>query len=323
MSDFNQLKMADAIYVFCPGGTQTGGPELLHQLVHTLRQIGKEAYIAYYPLDKAWETPAAYQRYQCPQATTIPDARNIVVIAPEVMPQLLNSFNTAIRVIWWLSVDNYRGNFDTWVHFKKWAKKSLVDGFKFRPEILHVCQSEYARQFIRRRFQVEGQMLSDFLAEEYWQESPNTVAGRRNMVVYNPLKGARFTQKVKAALPDVQWLALENMTRAQVREALESAKVYIDFGTHPGKDRIPREAAMSGCVVIVGLRGSARFEADIAIAGDYKYEVGRQSVAAIAERIRQVMGDYDRHYQAQRGYRQSIQAEPELFKQQVASLFGS
>lgn len=142
------------------------------------------------------------------------------------------------------------------VSCEKVAEKSLVNGFQFRPEILHICQSEYARQFIKQRFHVERKMLTDFLAAEYWHESSTDVS-RKNIVVYNPLKGSRFTAKVKKALPDAEWLALEKRARSQVRQALESAKVYIDFGTHPRKDRIPREAAMNGCVIIVGLRGSA------------------------------------------------------------------
>ena len=33
-------------------------------------------------------------------------------------------------------------------------------------------------------------------------------------------------------------------------------QVYIDFGHHPGQDRLPREAVQCGCVVITGTRGS-------------------------------------------------------------------
>lgn len=45
-----------------------------------------------------------------------------------------------------------------------------------------------------------------------------------------------------------------NMTRDEVIRELQRAKVYIDFGNHPGKDRIPREAAILGCCAIVGKR---------------------------------------------------------------------
>ena len=50
------------------------------------------------------------------------------------------------------------------------------------------------------------------------------------------------------------------MTPEQVVDLMSESKVYIDFGNHPGKDRIPREAVINGCCVITGVRGSARFK---------------------------------------------------------------
>ena len=83
---FGQLKTAKAIYVLCPGGIQTGGPELLHQLVSTLNSIGREAYIVYYPTNQVWQTPEVYIRYQCQQAENIPDEKNVVVLFPKHYP---------------------------------------------------------------------------------------------------------------------------------------------------------------------------------------------------------------------------------------------
>jgi hypothetical protein len=318
---FGQLKTAKAIYVLCPGGIQTGGPELLHQLVLTLNSVGREAYIVYYPTNQVWHTPEVYIRYQCQQAENIPDEKKVVVIVPETLPSFLDGFKYATCVIWWLSVDNYRGNLDTSRYIKIWLKKSLVHGFKSRADILHLFQSEYAKVFVKKRFNANGEMLSDYLADEYLLDTNKASKNRIDMVVYNPLKGAKFTQKIRQALPSVTWKPLEKMTRAQVRETLESAKVYIDFGTHPGKDRIPREAAMSGCVVVVGKRGSACFDEDVAIVETYKYAVRSNTVSAITSQICAIIADYSHHYEAQNFYRETIQAEPNLFKQQVIKLF--
>ena len=54
---------------------------------------------------------------------------------------------------------------------------------------------------------------------------------------------------------------------------MRTAKVYIDFGYHPGKDRIPREAAMCGCCVITNRRGSARNDIDVPIPPEFKFDV--------------------------------------------------
>ena len=65
---FDQLKKAKEIYILCPGGIQTGGPELLHQLAALLQSMGRKSYIVYYPLKQNWQIPEAYVRYECQQA---------------------------------------------------------------------------------------------------------------------------------------------------------------------------------------------------------------------------------------------------------------
>ena len=51
---------------------------------------------------------------------------------------------------------------------------------------------------------------------------------------------------------------------------LRRARIYIDFGPHPGMDRLPREAALAGCVVITNAEGAAQYDEDVPIPGDYK-----------------------------------------------------
>ncbi|MGC8677909.1 MAG: hypothetical protein ACP5UF_06830 [Hydrogenobaculum sp.] len=90
------------------------------------------------------------------------------------------------------------------------------------------------------------------------------------------------------------------MTRDQVIETLQKAKVYIDFGNHPGKDRIPREAAILGCCVITGKRGSATFFEDVPIPEEYKFE---------------------ERYQDFNYYRQVIRNEPTKFLENLKKIF--
>ena len=58
----------------------------------------------------------------------------------------------------------------------------------------------------------------------------------------------------------------------QVQAMLKKAKVYIDFGGHPGMDRIPREAALAGCIVVTNREGSAAFRQDVPIPSQYKIQ---------------------------------------------------
>ena len=46
---------------------------------------------------------------------------------------------------------------------------------------------------------------------------------------------------------------------------------YIDFGPHPGMDRLPREAALAGCIVITNREGAAAHDEDVPLPPEYKF----------------------------------------------------
>ena len=57
-----------------------------------------------------------------------------------------------------------------------------------------------------------------------------------------------------------------------MRELLHRAEVYIDFGPHPGMDRLPREAALAQCIVITNQLGAANYKEDVPIPPQYKVQ---------------------------------------------------
>ena len=79
---------------------------------------------------------------------------------------------------------------------------------------------------------------------------------KRNNILYNPAKGLSdlmlFKQKLQQITTDYTFIPIQNMSHTQIRNIMLQSKIYIDFGNHPGKDRIPREAAMCGCCIITG-----------------------------------------------------------------------
>ena len=50
------------------------------------------------------------------------------------------------------------------------------------------------------------------------------------------------------------------------------SRQYIDFGPHPGMDRLPREAALAGCVVITNREGAANFDEDVPLPSEFKFD---------------------------------------------------
>lgn len=307
------------VFVVCPGGLVTGGPELLHQLVHALREEGRDASIAYHPFRPGWKTPEPYLRYRCPVVENVPDQDDCAIVVPEVQTRLLRSFLRARHVVWWLSVDYYSGTPGSIDGWRTLLRRLFVRDIPSPTATAHLFQSAYARDYVRRRLGCAGFMLSDYIPDDFFQ--PGMARSRRDAVAFNPKKGLAFTRRFMRAHPDIECVPLRGLTRTGMRETLDACKAYIDFGAHPGKDRIPREAALRGAVVFVGRRGSAVNAEDVPIDPFFKVESGRPGVAELGRRLRQVFADHDRHSRSQNAYRSVIAAEVEAFRAQMRIAF--
>lgn len=310
---------APKIYVVCPGGAITGGPELLHQLVHTLRQEGREAFISYYPFLHRWTTPEPYRRYECPVAASIPDNSDVAVLVPETLTRLLFRFRLARHVIWWLSVDHYLGVRDSVGGWVRRLRRPFFTDIPSPRSTTHLFQSAYARNFVQAQFNVCGAMLSDYISPDFLE--PIALRERRNLVAFNPRKGFSFIQHLMRTAPDLECVPLQGMTRLQMRDKLDMCKVYVDFGPHPGKDRIPREAALRGLVTLFARRGSATNAEDVPVDEWYKIALGPDAIKQLEGRVRSVFMNYPYHRDAQESYREAIRCEAELFRAQVRRVF--
>lgn len=313
------------IFIGCLALSHTGGLTLAHQLCFELRRIGYDAYMYYYfSLRQKRQYPVNehYKKYHLPFVEKLEDKEGNVIVAPETNVELLRHVTHATKVIWWMSVDNYHLTQHT-------IKGTLINLFGLRrfrierPEIYHLAQSYYAIDFLRQRVDDSHIMyLSDYLDDGFLDSVlSHSTTQRANLVLYNPSKGFEYTHKIMRAAPDLQWFPLQGMTPLQMREVMGRAKVYIDFGHHPGKDRIPRETAISGCCVLTGLRGAARFHQDVPIPSKYKFEDTEENIPAIASMIRACVSDYEEHVHDFDEYRKMICQEHERFSKDVKVIF--
>jgi len=111
------------------------------------------------------------------------------------------------------------------------------------------------------------------------------------------------------------------MKRTEVLDLLKSAKVYIDFGNHPGKDRLPREAATLGACVITSRRGSAGYFEDVPIPEEYKFEDTKENIPLIVAKIKDCLEHYEQRAKDFDYYREIIAKEPEKFTNDVKKIF--
>lgn len=298
------------VFVACPERCETGGIELLHQLCWELNQqadiCAKMWYIAKQLNNPQPEryTEAYGQNYI---VTNSPDS-DVVLIFPEIWAKKIERFKNNRSIIFWESVDNY----------KKWTGRDAVP--KEYNRILHLTQSFYASDFLIKSDIDAKQIIytGDYINPAYL--SNMSVTERSDIVLYNPKKGASFTEQIMARLHDVSFVPICNFTQEQVIKLMDSSKLYIDFGEHPGKDRMPRESASRGCCIITDREGSAKYQDDVNIPEEYKFDRDSKNLPAICEKIREVLKHYETCKADFDGYRQSIRHERHQFQEGIKAL---
>ncbi|MBR2215786.1 MAG: hypothetical protein IJ849_08535 [Selenomonadaceae bacterium] len=325
------------VYIACAGNAHTGGVELLHQLGSCLRSMDIEAYMFYFPNTNNFnfDNPVDdfYRKYHVEYLTSgeaIEDYAHNVLIAGEGMTEHLYFCRHIQPVLWWLSADNFLICLSS--HLEEYrrliTKSPLPKIFYFQnspPNLEHWVQSEYARQFVSMNGVPSEKIhfVGDYLNHVFIDKAAKAPLSRKeNIVVYNPKKGREITERLIGIAPDIDWRPIQNMTPDEVQTLLASAKIYIDFGFHPGRDRIPREAAISGCVVVTGRQGAAANDMDVNIPSDFKFDERQSKGEEVIAKIREILADYPSAYARQEEYRARIMDDERRFRQEVAAVVG-
>lgn len=297
------------IYVLCPAKIVTGGIEAVHQLVHKLRQFGHAAAIM--PTPRV-SNPLLlqYRNYDVAFADEIIDDEKNILITTEVNPLALNNFHSIQKALWWLSVDNH---------------EALQDKFQFEhpssANVTHFVQSAYAASFLKSKGQTTFFPLTDYLHPSYF--STNNHRQKNAIVLYTPVKGAlHHIQRLIAADPSIQWLPLTGMIRKMHAKTMRTGKVYVDFGSHPGKDRQPREAVVNGCCVIVSKAGAAQFHADTPIPDAYKFDRQNLEISRVLDTIRDCLAHYEERIRDFDEYAEFVRQDEQRFEAEIKAIFG-
>lgn len=324
------------IFIVCPAYKKSGGPELLHQLCAELRLLGHEAVMKYVEIDSTSAQPLqneAYNIYNVPWADGIVDSEENIVIIPEVYIWIVASLKMCKCMFWWMSVDNayisysvnQKRNLDKLSEYEILIKAAETYGCLHNPNVIHLAQSYYAIDHCHKIGIADNNIkyLADYIRDDYIENSDlSKQMPKENIVLYNPAKGAMFTQKLMNAAPDIKWIPLIGFSVEEMMAIMMTAKVYIDFGEHPGMDRIPREAAICGCCVITGRRGSAAFHEDVPIPEEYKFDDREDNINNIIGKIKDVFDSYTEHNKLFREYRLFIKGQKQKFHDDVIKIFG-
>lgn len=319
----------------------TGGMELAHQFIHKLREFGQEAYIVYVDgehISSDQSITKEYQKYNIKATNEVEDSSENFLMMPEVFFNFVREYRNINIGCWWMSVDNryYHGGFYDNFFFAKSiiGKLSAIKNFiKYKKNIsdkelviiddrvCHFYQSVYAQIHLIKKGFKKILPMGDYINQSFFQSSNEDIITKENIVLYNPVKGLNFTKRIIKANPDIQFIPLKNLDRRELVILMEKAKLYIDFGHFPGKDRLSREAALNNAIIITGKNGASAFYEDVSIPSKYKIDSTKNNIKQISKLIRESLSNYESLNKDFDLYRSRIKMEEEEFNQQIIKTF--
>lgn len=217
--------------------------------------------------------------------------------------------------IWWLSVDN------AYVLIPELRDEAFARELFGRPDLIHLYQSAYARDFLHRNGAANVGELRDYTSPLFTQ-APATAPSPKRVCAYNAAKGGDTGDRFFADNPQLSGMRLKGFSKSQLKQIFSQARVYIDFGHFPGQDRLPREAAACGATVFLNAAGAAAFAEDFPLPDAFKFSDADLQSGDLARRVQAVMDAPEPYWRQQAEFREMIRAERGAFSRQVRRLFG-
>lgn len=329
------------IYIFSPPNGVTGGPETLHMLCSIILKNGGDATM-YYGRGK-YNIPNNYLKYNISCVRRIKDDSQNLIIVPETDTNILNKYKKIKKMICFLSLDFYLARLPE-SRVDRFIKKYKLPKILKKPfiNILNLFSSykkinlrdsnillSYNCEYIKQFFLENGINMNNTIylcgpiSSEHF--SSDNIA-KENIVAYNPKKGLDFTKKVIKNFKDEYgsyaiFVPIEKMKPNEVHNLLLRSKVYIDFGFFPGPERIPREAAVAKCNIIVGIDGSSSNDIDFPLPKRFKFEKNDENIKKICKAIYNNIENYYNFRSDFEEYINKVKNQENIFNDNIKKFF--
>ena len=335
------------VYVVCPFGAISGGPETLHQICDGInKQKICKAYILYIENDKIVHNasiPKCYSKYNVSVADGIEDTENNLIIVPETNTSFLKCFKRIKKHVCWLSLTYYFpyksmvANYEPYlpIFFKPflYVLAFLKRPFKFvkskrlplskMKHVGHSYNTDLTKLFLFKKGITSDNYLCGPLSDDYFLVNESNVK-KTNIITFNPKKGYFYTKKIiKEFLKEYgnkyTFVPIKNMTNKEVLEALSKSKLYIDFGYFPGPERLPRQAVMCHTNILVSFDGAAKFD-DVPIPNKFKCAIKKTSIKEIAHKMMDMLENHEKYDSCFDSYRLFVTKQKEVFLDEISSI---
>lgn len=323
------------IYIICPANYATGGPEELHQLGNKLQELGHEVFMHYYHFDNKNSSPVheEYKQFNLPYTDVVKNSKENIIVFPETFATYVfdKKYSNLQKIVWWLSVTNFFISLDTIKgHFKKKRFFFIKRFYKNYPiptlrklkkeNVFHIAHSYFSIDFLRKKKIVPIGQISGYMDKMFYKNEDLT-AHKQDAVIYNAIKNGAFLEKIRALTPEINWVGLQNMTLEEVATWMKKSKVYVDFGYHPGKEKMPRQSCLLDCCIIIGKQGSAKFKEDMPILDEYHFDDTEKQIPNIISKIKDCLINYNERVPDFKQYKQELLSEKKHFSDSVNNVF--
>lgn len=332
-----QIKPNAQIYIFCPSNYATGGPEALHQLGKRLIELGHSVFMYYFYHQGEHPVHQSYIKYNVPFVNEIENQKGNFLILPETFlePIFDKNYSAIKKIVWWLSVTNYEIVLDNAKeavkHKKFYSLKSRLfpNKYKTLPTItklklkgvLNLAHSHFSLDFLtRNEMDIIGK-ISDYMSDSFYERIDSSTL-KEDILLYNPKKNGEYLDSIMSKSQHLNWKPLVNMSPDEVAIWMNKSKLYVDFGYHPGQERMPREAILMKCCVVTGSKGSAAYQDDVPVPTGFKFDDSKDSAEKVIRRLEQTLANFDEDTKLFKDYRIRIIAEKANFNKAVKLVFG-
>lgn len=211
---------------------------------------------------------------------------------------------------WWLSVDNF-----------PLSRVNQLDVRRMIHRAQNACQSAYAMAFVKALGAPDAYMLTDYTQLPDFAQAPPPLAQRQFDIAYLPKKAHGARDMIARLEKRFKVTRIEGLDRQGVLDRLCDTRIFLDLGHHPGKDRLPREAALCGGIPMVRRVGAATNPIDVPLPDPLLIPTEAFfDEDSLSARIDAVLAAPGQFTEALTAYRDTIRREKAAFESEIAHL---
>jgi len=334
------------IIILCPGDVISGGVNSLHNLCASLVRNGFIAAMYYFNAKPEILNSYQIKSYNVNRFNGKIDEPDQIIIVPETMIEILTTFSKAKKIIYWLALNYYFKN-PPWrspFHLKAFRKliscrsyygysgellekgKRKLNEFsksKFNiwtDDFIHISNSNFVANYCRHKGANETFVLFNPIRDEFYLKK-NDINLRKNIILFGPKTHKLLVFFARVFLKGYRIIQLRHIPFQKVYQLMSESLIFAEFGNNPGRDRMPREATMLGCIVFMNTRGSSALKEDYNIYNHYKIVDKLLNYPVIIKRIKKAAKNYKTQISDFNQFREQLKNEKVIFDREVKNIF--